>query len=57
MAKAKGGGGKRRGGSRPSYPANKPAKTGNESGRGRSNAPTKSSSGKSSSGKPSSKGR
>ena len=47
--KDKGGGGKSRGGSRPSYPANKPAKTGNTSGSGRSNAPAKSSSGKSSS--------
>ena len=28
MAKSKGGGGKSRGGSRPSYPANKPSKTG-----------------------------
>ena len=48
--KGKSGGGKSRGGSRPSYPANKPAKTGNTSGSGRSNnAPAKSSSGKSSS--------
>ncbi len=50
MAKGKGGGSKGRGGSRPSYPTNKPAKTGGKSGRGRSNnAPAKPSSGKSSS--------
>lgn len=49
MAKGKGGG-KSRGGSRPSYPANKPSKTGGKSGSGRSNnTPAKSSSGKSSS--------
>jgi len=43
----KGGGGKSRGGSCPSYPANKPSKTGGKSGGGRSNAPAKSMSGKS----------
>ena len=42
-------GSKGRGGSRPGYPANKPAKTGGKSGGGRSNAPEKSSRGKSSS--------
>ena len=47
--KGKGGGSKSRGGSRPSYPANKPAKTGGKSGSGRSNAPAEPSSGKSSS--------
>ena len=41
MAKSKGGGGKSRGSSRPSYPANKPSKTGGKSGSGRSNAPAK----------------
>ena len=50
MAKGKGrSGGKERGGSRPSYPANKPSKTGGKSGDGRSNVPAKSSRGKSSS--------
>ena len=47
--KGKGGGSKGRGGSRPSYPVNKPVKTGNTSGSGRSNAPAEPSSGKSSS--------
>ena len=48
--KGKGGGGKIRGGSPPSYPANRfPSKTGNTSGSGRSNAPAEPSSGKSSS--------
>ena len=48
--KGKGGGSKSRGGSRPSYPANRfPSKTGGKSGGGRNNAPAKSSSGKSSS--------
>ncbi len=37
MAKSKGDGGKSRSDSRPSYPVNKPAKTGGKSGRGRSN--------------------
>ena len=37
MAKSKGSGGKSRSGSCPSYPANKPAKTGGKSGSGRSN--------------------
>ena len=49
MAKGKGGGGKGRGNSRPSYPANKPSKTGGKSGSGRSNAPAKPSRGQSSS--------
>ena len=49
MAKSKGGGGKSRGGSRPSYPVNKPSKTGGKSGGGRSNAPAKFSNSKSSS--------
>ena len=45
-----GSGVKSRGGSRPGYPRNKPAKTGNKSGGGRSNnAPAKPSNGKSSS--------
>ena len=49
--KGKGGDGKSRGGSRPSYPANRfPSKTGGKSGSGRSNnAPAKPSSSKSSS--------
>ena len=42
-------GGKGRAGSRPSYPANKPSKTGGKSGGGRSNVPAKSSRGKSAS--------
>ena len=37
MAKSKGGGSKGNRTSRPSYPNNKPAKTGNKSGGGRSN--------------------
>ena len=47
--KSKGGGGKSRSGSRPSYPANKLSKTDGKSGSGRSNAPAEPSSGKSSS--------
>ncbi len=49
MAKSKDGGGKSRGGSRPSYPANKPSKTRGKSGGGRSNNTAKPGSGKSSS--------
>ena len=37
MSKSKGGNSKGGNTSRPNYPANKPAKSGNESGRGRSN--------------------
>lgn len=51
MAKSQSGGDKGRGGSRPSYPANKPSKTGGKSGSGRRNAPAKSSRGQSSKGK------